>query len=288
MKPLRQKMINDMKLRRFSLSTQEAYVAAVLGLAKHYNQSPDLLDKEKIQKYLLHLMDEKHLAWSTCNVVVSGIRFFYTQTLGIDSIRLGIPPMKTQAKLPEIFSFEEVERLLKCASNLKNRVLLMTTYGAGLRVSEVVNLKLSDIDSSSRMTIRVSQGKGNKDRYTILSSRLLTELRAYYREYKPPLWLFYGSYTGERMSIGTAQKIYYNAKERAGIAKKGGIHTLRHCFATHLLEAGVDLRTIQSLMGHASIMTTIGYLRVTSKKLAATKSPLDLIDTTNVRRLTEK
>jgi len=134
----------------------------------------------------------------------------------------------------------------------------------------------------------VRQGKGNKDRYTVLSSRLLTELRAYYREYRPPLWLFYGSYTGQRMSIGTAQTLYYNAKERAGITKKGGIHTLRHCFATHLLEAGVDLRTIQSLMGHASIITTMGYLRVTSKKLAATKSPLDLIETPTVRRLSEK
>lgn len=288
MTPLRQKMIDDMKLRRFAQSTQKLYVSAVADLAKYYNQSPDLIGKEKIQKYLLHLMEERHLAWSTCNVAVAGMRFFYTKTLGLDSMHLGIPSMRSQSKLPEIFSFEEIERLFKCAVSLKNRALLMTTYGAGLRVSEVVNLKLSDIDSSSRMTIRVSQGKGNKDRYTILSSRLLTELRAYYREYKPPFWLFYGTYTGEQMSVGTAQTLYYAAKERAGITKEGGIHTLRHCFATHLLESGVDLRTIQSLMGHASLITTMGYLRVTSKKLAATKSPLDLIDTTNVRRSPEK
>lgn len=288
MKPLRQKMINDMKLRRFAQKTQEAYVSAVAGLAKYHNQSPDLLDKEKIQAYLLYLMDERRLSWSTCNVVVCGIRFFYLQTMGIDSMRLGIPPMRAQKKLPEILSAEEIERLFKCATSLKNRVLLMTTYGAGLRVSEVVNLKLSDIDSSSRMMIRISQGKGNKDRYTMLSNRLLTELRAYYREYKPPVWLFYGSHTGTQMSIGTAQTLYYAAKERAGITKQGGIHTLRHCFATHLLEAGVDLRTIQTLMGHASIMTTIGYLRVTSRKLSATKSPLDLIETPKIRRLTEK
>ena len=287
MKPLRQKMINEMKLRRFAPSTQEAYVSSVAGLAKYYKQSPDLLDKEKIQTYLLHLMEERHFAWSTCNVIVSGIRFFFTQTFGIDSMRLGIPPMKTEKKLPEILSSEEIERLFKCASSPKNRVLLMTTYGAGLRVSEVVNLKLSDIDSS-RMTIRVRQGKGNKDRYTILSSRLLTELRGYYRQHKPPLWLFYGSYTGRQLSIGTAQTLYYAAKERAGITKEGGIHTLRHCFATHLLEAGVDLRTIQTLMGHASIMTTMNYLRVTSKKLAAIRSPLDLIETPGIRRLTEK
>ena len=287
MKPLRQKMINDMKLRRFAQKTQEAYVSAVAGLAKYYNQSPDLLDKEKIQAYLLHLMDERRLSWSTCNVVVCGIRFFYLQTLGIDSMRLGIPPMRAQKKLPEILSFQEIQRLLKCATSLRNRGLLMTTYGAGLRVSEVVNLKLSDIDSC-RMMIKVRQGKGNKDRYTMLSNRLLTELRAYYKEHKPPLWLFYGRQRDAQMSIGTAQKIYYSSKERAGITKEGGIHTLRHCFATHLLEAGVDLRTIQSLMGHASIMTTMGYLRVTSRKLAATKSPLDLIETPKIRRLTEK
>lgn len=229
MKPLRQKMINDMKLRRFAQKTQDAYVSAVAGLAKYYNQSPDLLDKEKIQAYLLYLMDERRLSWSTCNVVVCGIRFFYLQTPGIESIRLGIPPMRAQKKLPEILSFQEIQRLLQCATSLKNRALLMTTYGAGLRVSEVVNLKLSDIDST-RMMIRVRQGKGNKDRYTMLSSRLLTELRAYYREHKPLLWLFYGRHTDAQMSIGTAQKIYYSAKERAGITKQGGIHTLRHCF----------------------------------------------------------
>lgn len=287
MKPLRQKMIEEMKLRRFAQKTQDAYVSAVLGLAKHYDQSPDLLDKEKIQKYLLYLMEERHLAWSTCNVAVAGMRFFYTQTLGWDAMHLGIPPMRSQAKLPEILSFGEIERLLKCACDLKHRALLMTTYGAGLRVSEVVNLHITDIDSK-RMTIKVRQGKGNKDRYSILSSRLLTELRTYYREYKPGFWLFHGRHNDRQLCIGTAQKMYYTAKKRAGITKEGGIHTLRHCFATHLLEAGVDLRTIQSLMGHASLITTMNYLRVTSKQLAAIKSPLDLIDTTNVRRLPKK
>lgn len=287
MKPLRQKMIEDMKLRRLSESTQTLYVSAVADLAKHYNQSPDLLDKEKIQKYLLYLMEERHLAWSTCNVAVAGMRFFYMQTLGWDAMQLGIPSMRSKSKLPEILSFEEIEKLFKCACDLKHRVLLMTTYGAGLRVSEVVNLQITDIDSK-RMTIKVRQGKGNKDRYSILSSRLLTELRAYYREYRPSSWLFQGKYNDKQLHSGTAQKMYYTAKDRAGITKEGGIHTLRHCFATHLLEAGVDLRTIQSLMGHSSLITTMGYLRVTSKQLAATKSPLDLIDTTNVRRPSKK
>lgn len=287
MTSLRKKMIEDMKLRRLSQKTQTLYVSAVAGLARHYNLSPALLDKDRIQSYLLHLMEERQLAWSTCNVAVAALRFFYTQTLGWDSMRLGIPPMRSQKKLPEILSIEEIERLFRCASSLKNRVVLMTTYAAGLRVSEVVNLRISDIDSK-RMTIKVRQGKGNKDRHTILSDRLLTELRAYYREYKPPVWLFYGSYTGEQMSTGTAQTIYYNAKDRAAITRQGGIHTLRHCFATHLLEAGVDLRTIQSLMGHTSIMTTMNYLRVTSKKLAATRSPLDIIEASVMRSLPEK
>lgn len=189
--------------------------------------------------------------------------------------------------MPEILSFEEIERLFKCACDLKHRALLMTTYGAGLRVSEVVNLQLSDIDSK-RMTIKVRQGKGNKDRYSILSNRLLIELRAYYREYKPRFWLFHGKYNDKQLHTGTAQKMYYTAKHRAGLTKEGGIHTLRHCFATHLLEAGVDLRTIQALMGHASLITTMNYLRVTSKKLAATKSPLDLIEALHIRRLPEK
>lgn len=282
-----QKMLEDMKLRRFAPSTQKLYVSAVADLAKHYNESPDLLDKEKIRKYLLYLMEERHLAWSTCNVAVAGLRFFYTQTLRWDAMQLGIPSMRSKSKLPEILSFEEIERLLKCACDLKHRAVLMTTYGAGLRVSEVVNLRIADIDSK-RMTIKVRQGKGNKDRYSILSNRLLTELRIYYREYKPSLWLFHGKYNDRQLPSGTAQKMYYTAKHRAGLTKEGGIHTLRHCFATHLLEAGVDLRTIQSLMGHASLITTLNYLRVTSKKLAATKSPLDLIDTSDVRRLPEK
>ena len=286
MRPLRQKMLEDMKLRRFAPNTQEAYVSAVAGLAKYYNQSPDLIDKEKIQAYLLHLMEERKLSWGTCNIVVSALRFFYTQTLGMDSMHLGIPPMKTQTKLPEVLSVEEITRLFQCTRNLKHRVILMTTYAAGLRVSEVVNLMLKDIDSR-RMTIRVCQGKGNKDRYTILSNRLVTELRTYWRKYKPRLWLFPGAFPDRPMTRFSAERLYYAAKERAGITKEGCIHMLRHCFATHLLEAGVDLRTIQLLMGHSSITTTTRYLRIISKKLTATKSPLDLIEIPDVRRLTE-
>lgn len=267
-----------MALRRFAPSTQEAYIAAVAGLARYYKQSPEKIDKQMIQDYLLYLMQERNMSWSSCNVAVSGLRFFYTQTLGMDAMFLSIPPRKADSILPEILSAEELERLFSVLTNQKHRTLLMTTYAAGLRVSEVIGLKVTDIDSG-RMMIRVTQGKGRKDRYTILSVRLLEQLRMYYRAYRPSMWLFYsGENTKRHVSVNTAQRVYNQAKDKAGITKGKGIHTLRHCFATHLLEAGVDLRTIQVLMGHSSIMTTMTYLQVTRKHLGSVKSPLDLLD----------
>jgi site-specific recombinase XerD len=285
MTPLRQKMINEMTLRRFAPKTQEAYVAAVAGLARYYKQSPEKIDKEMIQDYLLHLMRERKLSWNSCNVAVSGLRFFYTQTLGMDSMYLSIPPRKKDSRLPEVLSAGELEKLFSTLTNQKHRVLLMTTYAAGLRVSEVVGLKVTDIDSE-RMMIRVQQGKGRKDRYTILSKRLLQELRVYWKMYRPATWLFYsGKKTKRPLCVNTPQRVYNQAKEKAGITKGRGIHTLRHCFATHLLEAGVDLRTIQVLMGHASIMTTMTYLQVTRKHLGSTESPFDLLDSSENTKL---
>lgn len=276
MTALRQKMIDEMTLRRFSPKTQEAYIAAVAGLAKYYQQSPEKIKKQMIKDYLLYLMQKRKLAWSSCNVVVSGLIFFYSKTLGMDSMYLSIPPRKKDNKLPEILSAEELEQLFAALTNQKHRTVLMATYAAGLRVSEVVGLKLTDIDSK-RMMIRVQQGKGRKDRYTILSERLLKELRIYWKMYRPSSWLFYSTRREKRLSDRSAQRIYYHAKDLAGIRKSKGIHTLRHCFATHLLEAGVDLRTIQMLMGHKSILTTMGYLQVTRKHLSSTQSPLDLL-----------
>jgi len=271
-------MINEMSLRRFAPKTQKAYVTAVAGLARHYKQSPEKIDKQMIQDYLLYLMQERKMSWSSCNVAVSGLRFFYTQTLGMDAMFLSIPPRKSDSILPEILSAEELERLFSVLTNQKHKTLLMTTYAAGLRVSEVIGLKVTDIDSG-RMMIRVTQGKGRKDRYTILSVRLLEQLRMYYRAYRPAVWLFYsGENTKRHVSVNTAQRVYNQAKDKAGITKGKGIHTLRHCFATHLLEAGVDLRTIQMLMGHSCITTTITYLQVTRKHLGSVKSPLDLLD----------
>lgn len=283
MTPLRQKMINEMKLRGFSVRTQQSYVDAVAGLARFFNQSPDRLNKEKLRAYLLHLMEERNLSWSSCNVAVSAFRFLYGETLGDDSMRLAIPPRKKVNQLPEILSAEELEDLFASVANPKHRMLLMTTYAGGLRVSEVVKLKIKDIHSE-RMLIRVDQGKGKKDRYTILSERLLKELRIYWTMYRPRLWLFPSKDPSKPMHIGTAQKIYYTAKKRAKIKRGRGIHTLRHCFATHMLEAGEDVRTIQMLMGHSSILTTMVYLQVTRKKLEKTKSPLDLLVPPNSKK----
>jgi integrase/recombinase XerD len=285
MTPLRQKMIKEMTLRRFAPATQEAYVAAVAGLARYYKQSPEKIDKQMIQDYLLYLMEERKLSWNSCNVAVSGLRFFYTQTLGMDSMYLSIPPRKSDSTLPEIFSIEELEKLFSVLTNQKHRTMLMTAYAAGLRVSEVVGLKVTDIDSG-RMMIRVKQGKGRKDRYTLLSKRLLEELRIYYRMYRPSVWLFYsGKKIKHPLCVNTPQRVYNQAKEKAGLTKGKGIHTLRHCFATHLLEAGVDLRTIQVLMGHSCITTTMTYLQVTRKHLESVRSPLDLLDITENTKL---
>ncbi len=286
MTELRQKMIKEMTLRRFAPKTQESYVAAVAGLARYYKKSPEKINNEMIQDYLLYLMQERKLSWNSCNVAVSGLRFFYTHALGKDAIYLSIPPRKSQSILPEIFSAGELEQLFSAHTNQKHRVLLMTTYAAGLRVSEVVALKLTDIDSS-RMMIRVEQGKGRKDRYTVLSKRLLQELRIYWKMYRPSVWLFYsGKKTKRPLSVSALQRVYNQAKEKAGITKGKGIHTLRHCFATHLLEAGVDLRTIQILMGHTSIITTMVYLQVTKKHIGSTESPFDLLNISdNIKRL---
>jgi integrase/recombinase XerD len=282
---LRNKMIDAMNLRRFSLRTHESYLGAVSALAKYYNLPPDKIDSQQLQAYVLHLTVERGLSWSTCNVAVSAFRFFYVEVLGRERTSLPMPPRKKPTKLPEVLSRQELERLFACARPPRNRTLLMTTYAAGLRVSEVTSLRVSDIDSN-RMMIRVEQGKGAKDRYTILSSRLLEDLRLYWKLCHPRTWLFPATRDPNRkMDISMAQKIYYATKHRAGITRGQGIHTLRHCFATHLLEAGVDLRTIQSLMGHTSITTTMRYLQVRSEMLDAKSSLLDLLSTPEIKPL---
>ncbi len=269
-------MIHEMQLQRLAPKTQKAYVTAVAGLATFYHCSPDRLRPEQMRASLHHLLVERRLAWSSCHQAAAGLKFFSTKTLGWDALHLNLPPRTGRSQLPQILSIEELQRLFTHARNPRHRVLLMTTYAAGLRVSEVVRLRLTDIESE-RLLLRVEQGKGRKDRSTLLSTRLLTELRAYWQCYRPRPWLFTGLDPHVPMPIGTAQKISYHAKQRAGITHGHGIHTLRHCFATHLLEAGVDVRTIQMLLGHQSLDTTTQYLRITRQHLATIRSPFDLL-----------
>ncbi len=271
---LRTKMIEEMKLRNFSPRTEQSYVSAMVGLVKYYRQSPDQLTQDEIRSYLLHLK-ERGLSPSSRNVAISGLKFFYHQILGWNEQKLFLPPRKRSWRLPEVLSPKEVERLLLAAVKLRDRCLLMTAYATGLRVSELVRLKVSDIDSS-RMMVKVEQGKGRKDRYTILSQRLLIELRTYWKQHRSPTWLF-PNRKGGPISIDYAQRIYNLAKQKAQIHKGKGIHTVRHCFATHLLEAGVDLCTIKTLLGHNSLQSTQRYLQIRQQKLGSTTSPLDLL-----------
>jgi integrase/recombinase XerD len=275
---LLRKQFNDyMIFRGYSEKTKEAYINAMAGLAGYYRQSPDKLGHDQIQAYLLYLIKERKLAWNTCNVVFSALRCFYTQVLKWEKTRFHIPPRPREKKLPQLLSVEEVGRILKSAANIKHRALLTTVYGGGLRVSEVVQLKTKHIESE-RMMIRVEQGKGRKDRYTLLPQSLLDLLRAYWKACRPDSWLFFTKTKEKPMHVSTAQKIYYAAKHKAGIHKGTGIHTLRHCFATHLLDQGVDIYTIKQLMGHTALRTTSRYLHTTGNKIAAVKSPLDTLD----------
>jgi integrase/recombinase XerD len=274
---LRRQMDADLVVRGMATRTRKAYLGAVEGLAKHYGRRPDRIDEAEVQRYLVHLIEQRKLAWSSCNIVTQGLKFFYRVTLKRPEGQFEIPTARQPQKLPQILAREEIACLIERTTHSKHRAILMTTYGAGLRLNEVCHLKLSDIDSA-RMTIRVEQGKGAKDRYTLLSPRLLAELRGYWVSYRPKRWLFPSKDGEHPISDGTVQKIFYRAKARAGIAKDCGIHGLRHAFATHLLEAGVDIHTIQRLMGHGHISSTLRYFHLARKHLTNTPSPLELLE----------
>jgi integrase/recombinase XerD len=281
---LRDQMDKDMVLRGMSPRTRESYLHAVRGLAKHYRRRPDTLSEQDIQNYLLYLIEERKLAWSSCNLVVQALKFFYHTTLRRDRMTFVIPRRRAPSRLPELLSREEILALFDATPLPKHRLLLMTAYSAGVRVSELVHLKLSDIDSD-RMTIRIAQGKGAKDRYTVLSEQLLTELRQYWKRERPGIWLFPAARTPDTpMAAETAQKVFYRAKQRAGITKRCGIHSLRHAFATHLLEGGTDLHRIQRLLGHGQLATTMRYFHLAQSQLMQTRSPLESLAAQNLPR----
>ena len=268
MTPLRQRMIDAMVLRGFAARTQETYLTAVGQLARHHHRSPDLLSDEQVQAYLLYLLQERHRARSTVNMTACAMRFLVCDVLGQTERRPQIPLGRQPQRLPEVLSRAEVAALLGAPMSMKAHTFLMTAYASGLRLSELCKLRGCDIDSApDRMCIRVVQGKGGQDRYALLDADLLGQLRLYWRTCRSHAcaadWLFPArSNPSRHLDSASAQRYYYRARDAAGITKVGGIHTLRHCFATHLLEAGVDLHSISKLLGHAQLSTTSRYLRM--------------------------
>ena len=266
-----------LSLQRVAPSTKVSYLRAVDGLSLfHNNQKPTELTNDQIQDYLLHSIQEKKLAWSSCNVLFCGLKKYYQEFLGRSINDFFIPPRTRSKKLPMLLSKEEVSRLLQAPTNLKHRALLTLIYSSGLRVSEAVTLKARHIESD-QMMLRVENGKGGKDRYTILSKKCLELLREHWRINQPGEWLFFGREKTSPMSIGTAQRIYYQAKDKTSITRGRGIHTLRHCFASHLLDAGTEIYVIKRWMGHSSLKTTYKYIHLSPDYLRKIKSPLDYL-----------
>lgn len=277
MTPLRQRMTEDMQVRNLAANTQLSYVQQVSLFARHFNKSPEDLGPEEIRAYQVYLTNEKKLAPGSVLIAVAALRFLYKISLKRDwPFDEVIPAPKKPQRLPVVLSPEEVQQFLGCVSNTKHRAILTTCYAAGLRISEAVRLKPTDIDSQ-RMVIRVDQGKGQKDRYVMLSERLLEILRAWWRVDKPRHWLFPSDIPGRHISKDAVEQACQKAHRRSRIPKPITPHSLRHAFAVHLLESGTDVRTIQLLLGHRSLATTARYLRIATSKVCSTSSPLDLL-----------
>lgn len=281
MSKLRQQLIQELVLRGCSPRTQEAYIHQVYQLAKFYRLSPDELSEQQVRQYLVHLASERKLAASTVNQAVNAFRFFYGRVLrrDLEVLRQALPHGRKSIRRPEVFSIGELEKLFMVGTvHPMHRAFLMTVYGAGLRLNEACHLKFQHLDRA-RMQTRVELGKGRKDRYTLLSPALLAELERYWRVCRPRHWLFPSRRDPQQpLPDGTGQKIFNAAVERAGLRRKGGIHALRHSFATHLVEAGVELPVLQRLLGHQSLSTTTVYLHVRQERLAQIKGPLELLD----------
>ena len=271
---LRQKLIEDLEVRRYARTTIQAYVRAVAVFAEHFDRSPDRLGAEHARRYQLHLIHERKLAPATFIQIVAGLRFFYETTLGRPWVAERIPYPRQERRLPTVLSRVETAALLDALDNLKHRAMLMTLYGAGLRVSELVALRPDDVDSERKL-LRVRQGKGRKDREALLGDKLLEALRAYWKASRPAVWLFPGANPERPITTRSVRLVCRQAARKARLSKAVSPHTLRHSFATHLLEDGVDLRTIQILLGHRDLKATTVYLHVSPTATTCTLSPLD-------------
>jgi site-specific recombinase XerD len=271
-------MIEDLAVRNYAAGTVEIYVRCVAQLAQHFSSSPDLLGPQQIREYLIFLVRRKKVSWSTFNQTVCALRFFYQTTLAREWMVDYIPFPKQEKKLPVVLSSQEIAAFFQAIKNLKHRTLVMTLYATGLRISEALQLVATDIDSR-RMLLRVGQGKGRKDRYVPLSATLLEALRFYWRRYRPEKWLFPGQTPQCQLSRGSVNRFCLKAAQRAGLKKRVTPHTLRHCFATHLLETGLDLKRIQLLLGHCSLKSTSVYLHIATNALGLSRDSQDLLKT---------
>lgn len=276
MTELRRRMLEDMRIRNLSANTRKRYIDRVAAFAAYFGKSPEHLGSEDIRAYQLHLIEERGLSSSTVNVTVCALKFLYGVTLDRPWSVERVQHSKRERKLPVVLSQTEIAQFFSALQSVKYRAILVTAYAAGLRVTEVTRLKVRDIDSS-RMTIRVDQGKGRKDRYVMLSPKVLAILREYWLEYRPSDWLFPGREATVPISPGSVRRVCREARLAAGLTKAVTPHMLRHSFATHLLEAGTDLRKIQVLMGHKSLVTTSQYTHVAIENVEKTASPLDTV-----------
>ncbi len=276
MTPLRRRMLEDMAVRNLAKNTQLSYLQQIISYARHFHRPPEDLGLDEIRDYQVHLAQTRMLAPGSVSIATAALRFLYKVTLKRDWAVEGIPMPKKPFKLPVILSPEEVDQFLNSIGSIKHRAILITAYATGLRVSEATHLKVTDIDSQ-RMMIRVDQGKGRNDRYVMLSPRLLEVLRAYWKAVRPTLWLFPGDVPGQPITRGAVALACQKAHRVSGIAKPISVHSLRHAFASHLLERGTDVRTIQLLLGHRSLATTSRYLKVATSTVCATTSPFDLL-----------
>jgi site-specific recombinase XerD len=275
MTPLRQRFIDDLRLRNYARRTIDTYVGRVACFAKHFGRSPELLGPQEVRDFQLHLL-ERRVSWSSFNQAVCALRFLYGTTLGRPEQLPHLPYGKRPKTLPSVLSPIEVLRLLNAAAPGRERLLLQIAYACGLRLGELLHLQVADINSA-RMVIHVRQGKGAKDRLVPLSLRLLEELRAYWRQARPHTWLFPGHKSGQPLHACNIQRRFSQLVKQVGLSKRCSMHTLRHSYATHLLEAGVDLLTLKALLGHNSLQTTARYLHVSTHRLVQTPSLLDLL-----------
>ena len=285
MTALRAKYVRDLAVRGRALRTQQSYTSYVADLARFYHRSPDQISYDEVASWLHYLIRERKLSASSVNIAVNAVRFLYGVTLqrDVNALMAGVPRMKRHTRRAEVYARSEIEAILSAPAQPRDRAFLMSVYAGGLRLSEATHLQTNDIDRA-RMQWRVRQGKGAKERVLPLSQRLLQELEAYWRTQRQgragqdSSWLFLGRTAGQPMNRSTGQNIYYRAVRKSGVRRKGGIHLLRHSFATQLIESGVELTLVQRLLGHTSLVTTLRYLHVTAARLEAAQSPLDLID----------